>query len=70
MAQPLPLPGIGHRPERGQQRCRAAGTSENSSARERRAVKGIGLVVQADESSELTVRTPVLAEWAVELLRL
>jgi hypothetical protein len=22
MAQPLPLPGIGHRPERGQQSCR------------------------------------------------
>ena len=31
-------------------------------------LKGIGLVVQADESSKLTVRTLVLPEWAAELL--
>jgi integrase len=32
-------------------------------------VKGMGLVVQADESSKLTIRTLVLPEWEVELLR-
>ena len=31
-------------------------------------MKGIGLVVQADESSKLTVRTLVLPDWAVEML--
>jgi integrase len=31
-------------------------------------MKGIGLVVQADESSKLIVRTLVLPDWAVEML--